>query len=466
MSHKNNKEYLTASIYYLIGNIAGQGVVLLSSGIFTRMMSRNDYGLVNTYSAWVLVLNTFIGLNLFITLRNAYIDYREQYEEYKSSILLLSFIAFLVFTGVIMGAVFLLGIQTDAFAVGLAALQAISLHTINYQMAAFSMENRYRLRTLLLILPNLVHTLLSIVFIAVCSHHPFYAKISGNALGLLIFALFIMAALFKNRRPQYIAEFWKYALWISVPAVFHTLSDLILIQSDRIMLTELSGADETAVYSLVYNIGYIIVALYTAINGAWTPWFYKNAALDNKDEIKKIQRIYLAGFTLLTNGLLTVSPEIIKILSPETYWNGIDYVSLIVIASFLIFVYSFFTTYLMYLKKTGIIARNTIIAAVLNIALNYTLIPQYHAVGAAMATILSYTVLFFLYWMSVRKQGNGFFCKREMCACIGITVLYGAEFYFIRDNWLVRYALVLAVLLITGGILYKYYLKKDQGGKH
>ena len=109
------KKYLTASIYYVIGNVIGQGVVLLSSGIFTRMMSQEAYGLVNTYAAWVLVLNTFIGLNLFITVRNAYIDYFEKYEEFVSSVLLLSLLAFVVLTAGIIGGIKLFHIKTDLF---------------------------------------------------------------------------------------------------------------------------------------------------------------------------------------------------------------------------------------------------------------------------------------------------------------------------------------------------------------
>ena len=83
---QNNKKYLVASLYYVIGNVIGQGCVLLSSIIFTRIMSKDAYGLVNTYAAWVLVLNTFIGLNLFITVRNAYLDYKEDYEAFQSSV--------------------------------------------------------------------------------------------------------------------------------------------------------------------------------------------------------------------------------------------------------------------------------------------------------------------------------------------------------------------------------------------
>ena len=84
------QEYAKASIYYVIANIMGQGVVLLSSALFTRMMSKTDFGLVSTYSTWVLVLNTFICFNLFISVRTAYLDFRDDYDNYNSSVLILS----------------------------------------------------------------------------------------------------------------------------------------------------------------------------------------------------------------------------------------------------------------------------------------------------------------------------------------------------------------------------------------
>ena len=275
MSQQKNK-YFIASIYYVIGNIIGQGVVLLSSAIFTRIMDKASYGMVNTYSAWVLVLNTFIGLNLFITVRNAYLDYKDDYENYQSSILLFSLIVYVVFTSIIIGVIKLAGINVDTFVVFIAALQAISVHTVNYSMAVLSMEGKYKPRTLLLVLPNVLHTLLSIILIIIYTEHKYYAKIIGNALGIFVFALIIIIHTFHVKRPKYNKEYWGYAAKIAVPAIMCTLSDLILLESDRIMLTELSGPASTAVYSLIYNIGSILIALYTAISGAWTPWFYKS----------------------------------------------------------------------------------------------------------------------------------------------------------------------------------------------
>lgn len=452
----NNKEYLSASIFYLIGNIIGQGIVLLSSGIFTRIMDQNAYGMVNTYSAWVLVLNTFIGLNLFITVRNAYIDYHDKYEDFKSSVLLFSIIAFAIITCLIIGVICIFNIQTDIFVICIAAFQAISVHTVNYEMAALSMQGRYKLRTLLLILPNATHTLLSIALIYIYTKNQYYAKISGNAIGIFVYAVLIIVVVFYKNRPQINKEYWKYAACIAVPAIGCTLSDLILLESDRIMITNIIGADETAVYSLVYNIGSILIALYTAINGSWTPWFYKNLHIGKVKEIKKVQGYYVAIFLFMAVGLLTISPEIIKILSPKEYWFGIDYVSLIVIASFLMFLYAFFTTYLMYLKKTVIIAVNTAIAAVLNLILNYFLIGTYKGVGAAIATIISYIILFILHWFASKKQDDDVFNMKIIFASLLVLVLYSFIFYFIRNNFIIRYAIVLIMIVVALIVLLKY----------
>lgn len=456
MSQQKNK-YFIASIYYVIGNIIGQGVVLLSSAIFTRIMDKASYGMVNTYSAWVLVLNTFIGLNLFITVRNAYLDYKDDYENYQSSILLFSLIVYVVFTSIIIGVIKLAGINVDTFVVFIAALQAISVHTVNYSMAVLSMEGKYKPRTLLLVLPNVLHTLLSIILIIIYTEHKYYAKIIGNALGIFVFALIIIIHIFHVKRPKYNKEYWRYAAKIAVPAIMCTLSDLILLESDRIMLTELSGPASTAVYSLIYNIGSILIALYTAISGAWTPWFYKSVEKEKVSDIRKVESVYIGVFCFGAIGLLTISPEIIKILSPKTYWSGIDYVSLIIIASYLIFLYSFLTTYLMYLKKPGVIAVNTAIAAGLNLILNYFLIKQYDGIGAAVATIISYTVLFVLHYFAAIRYRRDVFCLKTMLISMLALIAYSVVFAFIKDLIVVRYCVVAIILIVLG---YLYFTKK------
>lgn len=452
---KKKGNYLTASVYYIIGNIIGQGIILLSSGIFTRIMGEAEYGLVSTYGAWVLVVNTFIGLNLFITVRNAYMDYRQDYKRFQSSVLLLSLISFLVLSIVILAFIKIFGINVEIGIVALALIQGSANHTINYLSAVWSMENRYISRTFLMIVPNLLHTVLSIAFIFLLPHHKYFAKVLGNSLGMAAIAVMIIIYIFVQAKPKIIPEYWKYSTKIALPAVANTLSDLILMQSDRIMITWLVGEAETAVYSLVYNIASILIAIYTAVGGAWTPWFYKKLEEKKHSIIQWVMKWYIFIFCFLTIGLMYISPEIIKILSPRSYWSGISYVNLITIASFLIYLYTFFTTFLMYLKKTQVIAFNTVLAAGVNVILNYILIPKYCAQGASCATVISYSLLFILHYFAILKDGKKLFPKRIFAEGLGCIIIAGIIFKWIYPYMLLRFLVILFMTMGVAVVLFK-----------
>lgn len=445
---RNQRNYLVASIYYLVGNVIGQGVVLLSSIIFTRLMSKADYGLVSTYNSWVLILNTFIGLNLFVSVRNAYIDYSKNYKAFCSSVLVFSLISSAGFSIIIIVGCKLFNANMPIIVVALAIIQAISVHAVNYISAIYSMENKYKARTAFMVLPNVVHTVLSIVLVYVLCDNQYLGKILGNSVGMAIFALIVIYIVFREKSPSLLnaGEYWKYAGVIAIPGIAYTLADLLLMQSDRIMLTSLSGAEETAIYSVVYNVGSILIALYTAINGSWTPWFYKKLAVNEINRIKEVQRYYVLIFVGVSVCLLFVSPEIIKILAPKEYWSGIVYVNLIIMASFLIFLYSFFTTYLMYSKKVGIIAINTIIAASVNIIMNRVLISEYRAVGAAYATIISYILLFILNFLAVKRENKDIFDKKSFGIGVILIILSSIFYQGVYECFLIRWIFVVVIL--------------------
>ncbi len=444
-----NLEYAKAGTCYVIANILGQGVILLSAGIFTRMMGKEEYGLVSAYSTWVHVLNTFICLNLFITARNAYIDYKKDYDRYLSSILLLSLAAGAVTTVVVFIGSCLSGAGFGVEEIALACVHAISLNIINYELAILSMKNQYKKRAVMMIAPNWAHILASILLMLIFSRNLYLAKISGNVLGLFIFAAGITGVVFRKSFPRFIPEYWKYALKISVPSIFNTLSDLLLMECDRLMLAAMIGAAETAEYSIVYNVGSIIVAIYQAINGAWLPWFYRRADKKDVASVRKFQFWYLLGFTLFSCGMMAISPELIKIISPEGYWNGIRYVNLIIMASYLIFLYAFFTSWLMFKKETGKIARNAIVALVVNLLLNIALIPEWKSFGAVITTVVSYSLLFILHYFSLGKAGKRYFSMKAIWKQLFYLAVGGYAFYLARDKWYLRYGGYFAVVVIV-----------------
>lgn len=160
-------------------------------------------------------------------------------------------------------------------------------------------------------------------------------------------------------------------------------------------------------------------------------------------------------FLCLCIGFLFVSPEFIKIFADSNYWGGMNLIPLIVLAVFFTFLYSFAVNYELYYKRTKWIAVGTSASALSNIVLNAILIPKFELIGAAVATLLSYLLLFIFHQLcaftmktdTIYPYKFSFFIKR-----IGVILIASAIFYFTKDAVIARWLIAVIVgvyLLLT-----------------
>ena len=82
-----NTSYKKASLCYLIGNFFNKGFAFLTIPIFTRLLSTTDYGIINTYSSWAGILSMIVGFAMHMSIRNAFVDYKDDTESYLSTII-------------------------------------------------------------------------------------------------------------------------------------------------------------------------------------------------------------------------------------------------------------------------------------------------------------------------------------------------------------------------------------------
>ncbi len=232
---------LKASIYYIIGNAFGQGMILLGNVIFTRMMCQTDYGIYSTYYSMVSIFTTIVGANLFVGLNNGYIDYKREIRKFRSSVLFLSTIIFGGITFVCFVGNSLFHFGSSPLILGFALVHAYSFFIVNYYNNSATMENQYRKKTFFLIVPNVLQILLSVVFILLVKEHGLEARIVGSTLGVAVCAVFLYIPMLKER-VFFDKEYWCYALKISVPSVLSSISYMLLQQCDKVMITRLYSA--------------------------------------------------------------------------------------------------------------------------------------------------------------------------------------------------------------------------------
>ena len=71
---------------YIFGNLFNKAIAFMTVPIFTRILTTEEYGIVNTYSSWVSFMAVFVGMSMGQTIRNAFVDMREELGKYISSI--------------------------------------------------------------------------------------------------------------------------------------------------------------------------------------------------------------------------------------------------------------------------------------------------------------------------------------------------------------------------------------------
>ena len=88
----NNAKALKSGLWYTFSNFLIQGINLLTTPVFARLLSKSEFGLYNNYLSWLSVFTILTTLRLESTLISAKFDYEKSFDSYIYSTNLLGLI--------------------------------------------------------------------------------------------------------------------------------------------------------------------------------------------------------------------------------------------------------------------------------------------------------------------------------------------------------------------------------------
>lgn len=248
---------------------------------------------------------------------------------------------------------------------------------------------------------------------------------------------------------------------MGIPLIPHNLSHFILGNADKIMINNMINSSVSGIYSVIYNVGLMLSVFVEALNNVWIPWLFRKINENSFKEILRNSKLYLIFFSFFTILIEGISPEIVKIISPQEYWEGIKIVIWIVFSTYLIFVYTLYVNIEFYYKKTYLISLGTLMAAIMNIVLNVLFLPKYGYFFAAYSTVLSYVTLLFFHMFIV-----GFILKKKIISNIFvlkvviIMSIYSIVLYFLRDLFFCR--IIFMIFYDSIFMLYFFAINKNR----
>ncbi len=247
---------------------------------------------------------------------------------------------------------------------------------------------------------------------------------------------------------------WKKIALIVLPFALAAGFSKIYGAFDQIMLSKMASPSQLGFYAvankLTFALQFVPMALMASLYPAMSQHYRDNHAL--------LQRVFTQGLfyllviTLPIAGIVvSFAPVLIEQLYTESFLPAVLPLQILIMSLPFLFVNFPIGSLLNAADNQKQQTKNIGIALLCNIVLNVLLVPQYQAVGAAMASSISTVVFFVLGWMSVRRiiTVSQSFLLRLLAKIAGSVVMMvsiGLWLYLQGVHWVVA--------IMASGVVY------------
>jgi O-antigen/teichoic acid export membrane protein len=304
---------------------------------------------------------------------------------------------------------------------------------------------------------------LNIVFVVVL-HKGVLGILEATLISAAIIYLYLIVTIVRRAGFSFSTDELKRMLDFGLPGVPGGISMWILTLADRYFLQFFSTSTQLGLYSLGYKFGLVVSGLVVGPFGlAWAPFIFSVAKEKNAKEVYSRVFTYFMLVTMFVALALSVlSREVLAIMATPAFHDAYKVIPLIALSYVLFGCYGALAVGINLEGKTKPIAAFVVMAGILNLGLNYLLIPHYGMMGAATATLISYfTLPVGSYFVSQRYYRVSYEWLRVAKICIAFGVVFGGSLfltdtYSIVHSYVVVGAFKLLALLTFPIVLYLF----------
>lgn len=450
---------LSASIVYVLSSFLLKGINFITTPIYTRVMSVEEYGSVSTAVSVTSFIAIFICFQISGSVNTAKIEYAgDTFRTYIKNITVFSLIVALLWSIPLL----LVGGQITGFM----SLDSILIIPIIVSAIGTCFVNIYSMYVVALKQPKTkakFSIIYSLLMVGVClpavilaDSHKDYARLFGIALVNFGVICFVLAEISKATKDlpnnmESLKKDIKFALGISIPLIPHLFANLINNQADRVFIVRILGKEQVGIYSASYSLGMAALAFTDAFIMAWNPWYFEKTKNGDDSVINPIAKSVLLLLAIPFSAIILLAPEVLAIIAPASYSSAKYCVIAVAYGVFFQTLYRFPLGYETCRKNTKYTAICTIITAGVNIGLNAVLIPFMGISGAAIATAISYIVLFGLHDLISRRIIKGYNITVRTYIPSVLTVTFAAAVSSFAMK--IRIARIVALCVVIFAIL-------------
>lgn len=447
---------LRATIWFFVCSVLQRGISVITTPIFTRLLSTKEYGQFSVFNSWLTIAQIVVTLQLAGGVYTmGIVKFKEEEKVFTSSLQGLNLVLCLAWTG-------MYWIFRDFWnqLFSLTTVQMLAMLLMIWSTAAFSFwmttqrnQYRYHLLVAVTLAVSVAKPVIGILFV-VNADDKVTARILGLALvEVIAYSGFFFMQVYRGKK-FYSGKFWRYAIAFNLPLLPHYLSNAILGSSDRIMIQRMVGVSAAGIYSLAYSISQIMTMVNEALNKTMSPWLYQKIREKNYAAIPKVVYPSLILIAAANLALIAIAPEAVAIFAPPEYQEAIYVIPPVAMSVFATYLYLCFAPFEFYYEKRIWTTIGTLTSAVANIILNYIFIQLCGYQAAGYTTLVCYLVNSFMHYFFMRKVCKVYlddlkpYNLRTLLLITGVFMGIGFLYIPTYANPILRYTYTILLLII------------------
>jgi O-antigen/teichoic acid export membrane protein len=377
---------------------------LISFPILTRLLTTEEYGIIGLVSSTMFFVVAIAKGGLADGLTRLYKEYSETTEKltvFSSTVvirgLILSVITVLLYVTAFPLINNYLSIK-DGYVIYF-MIMAVYLFIRPLNIIVFGIL-RVTGRTIFFNVINLIGRIISIglsIFLFIYLIKQFYSYFLGIIIAELIVSIVLFYWFFSNYKVNIRMISGKLATELSkfgLPLLITELSYLLLSYADRYMIVAYKGEGDLGLYSVGYNMAsyisdIIMFSLSYAVIPIYVGIYHEEGKEKTEEFLKRCLHYLLIAIIPMFFGYLAVSDDLFVTLASKKYAAASVFSPIILLGSLFLGMNNIFNAGLYLKKKTKTILTIMLSAVIINIILNFYLLPEYGIIGAAWATLVA-----------------------------------------------------------------------------
>lgn len=433
------------SIIFAIGNLGVKLISLLLLPLYTFYLSPSQFGTVDIITITVSLFIPVFTLSIINSILRFVMD--KNYD--KQSVLINSLIVASIGFFILLLAFPLVSMVSPIKEYTLFFYSILFIQIFNSLLAQFVRANGFiklfAINGIITALVLLLSNLIFIAFLEMSIYGYFISFILAYFISS-IFLIFYGNIIYEINFKKVDIPLLREMLFFSIPLIPNTLMWWLMGVSDRYLVTYYLGLSAAGLYAVAVKIPSILNIVNTIFFQAWQMSAIEEA--DSKDKsafYTKVFNVFSILMLALTSLILVFLKPVMSVIVSDVFYESWKYIPFLLLGVVFSSFSGFLGTNYIAAKKTGGVFKTSLIGGLINIILNIILIPLLGINGAALATMVS----FFIVWILRIKDTKQFVTiKINKFKLFFVHLIIFMQIFILYSNFKYNFSIMLSLFVL------------------